>query len=551
MGLGKCLLCVIFFLVISISSRAQDRYAVYYKFKPQDNLSLDEPQEFLSTDAIARRAKEGIVLDSLDLPVAKKYVAELELLSEYILYDSKWLNATILVTDEARLNTIREFPFVEKVEYLAPGFLTNPNSKIGERRSSSKTTTDFNIENKRKLAINENPYDFQNDLIGIRQMHDEGFRGSGIKIAVFDAGFPGVETIPSFDKLFSNDQLLATADIVRPWIGNVFTDNQHGTNVLSLIAADDPDLLQGGAPDAEFVLVITEDDNSEYRIEEYNWVRGAEFADSLGVDIIQSSVGYWDFDDPSMNYTVEDMDGNTAIISIGAQKASDKGILVINSSGNYGSGESSLVAPADAKGVLAIGSVNSNLEVSGFSSRGPTGDGRLKPALATYGAGVALLRSNGSLGFANGTSFSAPQITSLAAGLMQARPEWSKEQLVENLLRSGNQAENPDNILGYGIPNFMDAYFGEILSLEDPEEVTWKVYPNPVSGDILSIFLGNELNVFATLLNSEGKLLIEAELSRDSIKKPFKLIMKETIPGFYILHLRDGKTLRKFKIIKK
>lgn len=549
--MNRFFLGMIFFIFLSLGVNGQDRYAVYYKFKPQEKFSLERPQEFLSAASLLRRTKEAVSLDSLDLPVSDKYIAELASLSEYILYHSKWLNASILVTDESRLDKITGLPFVERVEYLAPGFLPMPNGRIKNLRSASVTMTNWTKEKNRELATNENTYDFQNELLGISKMHEEGFRGAGVKIAVFDAGFPGVDNIPSFDKLFSNDQLIASSDIVRPWMESVFTDNQHGTNVLSLMIADDPDLLQGGAPDAEFVLVITEDDNSEYRIEEYNWVRGAEFADSVGVDIIQSSVGYWDFDDPAMNYTVANLDGKTAIISIGAQKASDKGILVINSAGNYGSGESSLVAPADARGVLTVGAVSSNLDVSSFSSRGPTGDGRMKPDLVSYGAGVALLRSNGSLGFANGTSFSSPQITSLAAGLMQARPEWTKNQLIENLFRSGTQADAPDNVLGYGIPNFTDAFFGEILSLEGVEDTFWKVYPNPISIDVLSIIAGNGLFTTASLIDMNGKEILQKELIRNSVNDPFKLSLEGIRPGFYVLQLTDGRSVRQFKIFRK
>lgn len=543
---------MLFVLLGSSTAFGQDRFAIYYKFKPQDTYTLAQPQAYLSAAALERRAKEAVVVDSLDLPVSERYIREVEPLTEYILYHSKWFNASIAVLTEEAVRAISELPYVDRIEYIAPGFAVRPNARIKGRLFASVTLATCSNETKRMLATNEMPYDFQNELLGIPLMHEEGFRGASVKIAVFDAGFPGVNTMPSLSHLFSNEQLLASTDVVRPWMPDVFGDNQHGTNVLSLIASDDPELLLAGAPDADYVLVITEDDNSEYRIEEYNWVRGAEFADSVGVDIIQSSVGYWDFDDPTMNYAIADMDGETAIITRGAQTASDKGILVVNSSGNYGSGESTLVAPADARGVLSIGAVNSNLETSSFSSRGPTGDGRLKPDLTTFGSGVSLLRSNGSLGFANGTSFSAPQITALAAGLMQARPDWSKEQLRENLLRSGTQAENPDNLQGYGIPNFYRAFYGEILSVEEPGELpVWKVYPNPVLTDKLSILIGNELSTTIRILDMSGREVISQSLSRASVREPYLLNIFSIKPGLYILEAMDGRQVRQTKLFRK
>jgi len=404
---------------------AQDRYAVYFKFKPQTTFTLNKPQEFLTQKAIDRRTREKIQADSTDLPVSKKYVDAVKAKADYLLYESKWLNAAVLVTTKVKADEIKALPFVAKVELVGIGYLNNPNLRLNIPPDASKEPKKRKEEtiSTRELQLNENTYDFQNQLIGIPEMHQEGFRGKGITIAVFDAGFPGVNTASSLIHLQTNKQIISTRDFVRPWNTNVYTDNQHGTNVLSLIASNEPGKMLSGAPEANYILVMTEEVATEYRVEEYNWVRGAEYADSLGVDIISSSVGYWDFDDPTMNYTVADLDGKTTVITKGATFAAKKGILVVNSAGNYGSGVSSLVAPADAKGILAIGSVNKDLTVSGFSSRGPTGDGRIKPDLAAMGNGTALVRSNGTVGFSNGTSFSAPQISALAAGLWQARPD--------------------------------------------------------------------------------------------------------------------------------
>ncbi len=553
MGKAKSVLFLLFFCLYGNDLLAQDRYAVFYKYKPQSNLSLQRPEEFLTQKALMRRAKEGVQPDSLDLPVAKKYEDQVLGLVNYILYSSKWFNASLVVTDASRAIGIAGLPFVAKVELVGRGFLPNPNARIGSRIYPPVTDKFYTAQgvNKKNSLAQENLYDFQNELIGINDMLKEGYSGKGITIAVFDAGFPGVKTSDALKHLSTNNQILATRDFVRPWNTNVFTDNQHGTNVLSLIASKEPNLLIAGAPDANYILVMTEEVATEYRVEEYNWVRGAEFADSLGVDIISSSVGYWDFDDVSMNYTVADLNGSTATVTKGATIAASKGILVVNSAGNYGPGVSTLVAPADAKGILAIGAVNKELAVAGFSSRGPTGDGRIKPDLAAFGSGVYLIRSNGTVGIANGTSFSAPQISALAAGLWQAKPEWTKDKLIERLKASGSRTNQPDNLIGWGIPNFRQALYGEILDLEDNvEEVLWKIYPNPMSNDQLHIYFGLDTSSHFTLLDMSGRVLIESDLTRINAKEPYTILLQGIESGIYLIQMNDGKNIRQSKLYR-
>ncbi|MFN3996592.1 S8 family serine peptidase [Algoriphagus sp.] len=542
-------------MLVGFVSKAQDRYAVYFKYKPQTTLSLQNPQQFLTQKALQRRSREGIQADSLDLPVSGKYLSEVSKIANYMLYSSKWMNAAILVTNAAGVAELKSLPFVEKVELVAKNFLPNPGARI-QYKVYASVTLETNCEspklNTRELNISNNNYDFQNQLIGIDKMHAEGFTGKGVTIAVFDAGFPGTNTASPFAHLFTKNQIVGQRDFVRPWNSGVFMDNQHGTNVLSLIAANEPSKLVSGAFDSNYILVITEEVATEYRVEEFNWVRGAEYADSLGVDIINSSVGYWDFDDPSMDYTVKDLDGKTAVITKGATIAAQKGILIVNSVGNYGNrGVSSLVAPADAKGILSVGSVNSDLSRSGFSSQGPTGDGRLKPELVAFGGSPVLVRSNGTVGASTGTSFSAPQITALAAGLWQAKPEWKKDELIENLLRSATQYKNPDNLLGYGIPNFFQALYGEILSVEEDVEIEWKVYPNPLVSDEVSIHFGTGLQSTFELIDMTGKTLINAELSRSSAKLPYQVQLNGIKAGLYLIQMREGAYIKQTKLLRR
>ncbi|WP_026951527.1 S8 family serine peptidase [Algoriphagus mannitolivorans] len=555
MGRGKFFISLALILLFGFHAEAQNRYAVYLKYKPQSGFTLANPQAYLTPKAIQRRQKEKLAIDSLDLPVSEKYIELLRKSSNHILYNSKWLNASILVADQAQINTIKTFPFVDKVVYVAPGFYQPPGSRIltdQEGPVQDPLKTQHPKWKNREATAAANTYDFQNQLIGIDKMHQEGFTGKGITIAVFDAGFPGVNTASPFAYLINNKKIIAQKNTVKPWQKEVFTDHPHGTNVLSLIGANEPGKLVSGAYDAEYILVITEDVFTEYWIEELNWVRGAEFADSLGVDIINSSLGYIDFDDASMTYQTKDLDGKTTIIAKGAKIASDKGILVVNSVGNYGSaGASSLISPADVKEVLSIGSVTQQLTVSGFSSRGPTADGRIKPDLAAFGNSPVLVLSNGAIGASSGTSFSGPQVAALAGGLWGAKPEWTRAELVENLLRSASQFEKPDNLLGYGIPDFFKAYYGEILSVEDVEDIEWKIFPNPISEGELSIYFGIGLACELRLFDSSGKAVLESGLERPNIKTPYKIDLAGFTPGLYLVQLREGSLIKQTKLIKK
>lgn len=440
-------------------SLAQDRYSIKYKYKPQDTYSLEDPQTFLTEKAISRRVKEKMAFDSADLPVSERYISQIQDQVEQVQYHSKWMNSSIVVATEDQVAAITELPFVDKIELVARGFYNDSQSA---RKESLKIPLRFRIKKKEEKA-----YEFQNVLLGIPAMHREGYTGEGITIAVFDGGFQNADKIPALQHLFDNNKIIATRDFVLPGSEDVFRSDTHGTGSLSLIAANDEASLVSGAYNSNFILCITEDVRSEYRVEEYNWVRAAEYADSLGVDIINSSLGYNVFNDPSMNYQKEDLDGNTAIISKGAAIAAKKGILVVTSAGNEGTGAwKTITAPADADGILTVGAITNNFSKSSFSSVGPTADGRIKPEVTTLGSSVSLWRSPIGVGTASGTSFSAPQVAALAAGLWEAKPHLTRKQLLDLIIKTASQADEPDNDFGYGIPNFTSAYHGVEAELD-------------------------------------------------------------------------------------
>ena len=539
---------MLFIFLTAVQAIGQNRYAIHYKYKPQELFTLEAPSLYLTSKSIDRRVKQRISLDSLDLPVSQKYIDQVSPYVQEVLYHSNWLNASIVIADPERMEEIINFDFVDHIVLAAPGYV--PEGRISTK-INAKSGLNKNAKSKNQPI--EAPFDYQNSLLGIKEMHEEGFRGKGITIAVFDAGFPGVDQIPGFTHLFENDQLVGTRDFVHVWNKNVFSKNQHGTNVLSLLASDDPELLLAGAPDAHYILCITEEVPTEFRIEEYNWVKAAEYADSLGVDIINSSLGYWDFDDREMNYTYDDMNGETALISRGASLAGKKGILVVTSAGNYGNrGMFSITAPADAKGILAVGATNIAMERASFSSQGPTYDGRIKPDVSTYGEQVWLMRSNGNLGRASGTSFASPQIAALAAGLWQARPEWTKYELIQRILESSSIGENPDNAIGFGIPNFLIAYYGKVLSIGRQEiEEGWKIYPNPISGTDLYIRFGNNTESQFCLIDAQGRVLQRSHVRRSSVQDPFYVSISEVPSGIYFVEMQAGSEVRRTKLMKR
>ncbi|WP_200978465.1 S8 family serine peptidase [Echinicola sp. 20G] len=527
----------------------QDRYAIKYKYKPQDTYSLDEPTGFLTQKAMDRREREGVLADSTDLPVAERYIDIIDDMVDNVQYHSKWINASVVVANAEQIEAIKALPFVKEdgVELVAKGFYMNGRSS---NSNILKMPVSIQVRGKSKA---EEDYAFQNGLLGVPEMHGEGLTGKGITIAVFDGGFMNTDEIVGLKHLFDDNKIIATKDLVTPWSESVYRTETHGTSALSLIAANDVNTLVSGAYGANYILCITEDVASEYRIEEYNWARAAEFADSLGVDIINSSLGYTTFNDPSMNYEKSDLDGKTAVITQAATLAAERGILVVSSAGNEGGGsETTITAPSDAEGILAIGAVSKDLSRASFSSIGPTADGRIKPDLSALGSGVRLWRGSNNTSTASGTSFSAPQIAALAAGIWQGRPHWTKDELIHYLLKSGSQAENPDDQLGYGIPNFDLVYFGEVLDVEEEfEEFQTKIYPNPVNGEELFIQFGNSDQCDFTLIDTNGKVIGQNTLTRNSNRVPYEVQLAAMHTGLYVIELNEGFNKERHKLLIK
>ncbi|SHM85740.1 Por secretion system C-terminal sorting domain-containing protein [Cyclobacterium lianum] len=543
--MGKCSIFCLFFILLAGSNTllAQDRYAIHYKYKPTVKYSLDRPEELMTPAALERREREMLAVDSTDLPVSEQYVSLIKEEVNEIIYHSKWLNASLVSASPMAIDQIRALAFVEKVELVARGGIANGfdgTKGIREPRESPISI----------LYSDERAFEFQNNILGIPEMHRDGYHGEGIRIAVFDAGFLNADQISGLQHLFNENRILGTRNFVQGGSGSVYHTDTHGTGSLSLMAAYDPSQLVGAAYAAEYILCITEDVFSEFRIEEYNWLRAAEYADSLGVDVINSSLGYNFFDDPEMNYSKDDLDGTTAIISIAANMAAQKGILVVSSSGNEGNlSWKTITVPADAKDVVAVGAITNSLNKAGFSSTGPSSDGRIKPDLVAFGSGVTLWRQKEGTSVSSGTSFSSPQVAALAAGIWQAYPGWTRAMLMSKLLESGSQSDQPDAELGYGIPNYLRVKKTSNTGTLVERDI--KIYPNPLEANELMLEFGTENNCSLKLYNTQGKMLNLLSLHRQGRNEPYRIDMGMLHPGIYWLEIEDSVRAGSIKLLKK
>jgi serine protease AprX len=537
----KILRAVVLIGFVSISATAQhNRYMVFFQDKQGVPFSTSEPIEFLSEKAIDRRVKQGIDISERDLPVQSSYVQGVRETGADAFFTTRWLNGVLIQCDPAVLPAVESLPYVKHVEFVAP---------LPKLQSGGRRYVNLRRQNNHVGFETEN----QLQMIGIDRMHEANYKGEGLTIAIMDSGFPGVHIGPAFQHIFSEGRFLekVSYDFVHN-TPDVFQYDDHGTEVFSVIAAEIPDAFTGGAYEATFQLFITEDVPTEYRIEEYNWLFAAEKADSAGVDIIHSSLGYYDFDDASMNYTIEQMDGKTTVVTQAAQWAADRGILVVTSAGNEGGIPTwrIVTAPADAVDVLAIGAVNSTMQKVNSSSIGPTADNRIKPDLAALGAGVKVVKSNGQISTASGTSLAAPLVTSLAAGIWQRYPDLSNKEIIALLKQTSSQANNPDNLLGYGIPNFQAVVN---YKEETPQARAFEIFPNPLRDDTLTIRpMDPDLidSCEIEIISPHGQILGGDTARFDWLNRTYKTDLSGLASGIYYIRVFWEKKRYTFKLLK-
>ncbi|MBQ6307671.1 MAG: S8 family peptidase [Bacteroidales bacterium] len=491
---------LLLFLAVTMFAQAQIATNIYWvQFTDKENspYSIDNPEAYLSPRALQRRANLGIGIDEYDIPVNPQYLQAVADCGAELLNPSKWLNGvSVYVTDPAVIEAINALGFVQVVRNC-------PNDPKAQEMKERWMANEMKaVEGSRGFRGYYGGAEAQATQLKIDVLHEQGYDGTGVVIAILDGGFIGAESHACLDNMREEGRLLGIRDFVYG-SSSVYSQSTHGTSCLSTMAAYVPNQMVGTAPKASYYLLHTEDGPSENIVEEYNWVSGAEYADSLGVDVCSTSLGYIDFDMSQWDHPFEHFDGHTAPMTIGAEIAASRGMICMNAAGNEGDGTCTLGIPADAEHILTVGAVDENGFRADFSSVGPTYDGRIKPDVMAMGEGTYVASGDG--GWwpyynGNGTSFATPVLAGAVACLRQACPYASVQEICDVVRSCGNRADNPDNKYGYGIPDFSQAF--ELLHVEEApvqNNNLITVYPNPSQGEmhvVLNEGAKAELTVF-------------------------------------------------------
>lgn len=510
-------------------------YRVFFKDKGEVKLSDINPRMLLSERAIIRRQKSGIrVPDMSDIPVSREYINVIASEGFVLHCTSRWLNTAVFKSKETMdVGNILALPFVSDVKIV----------KLPGTKSSFGNKLDFTHD----LATQS--YDNQLSMLNGISVHNSGFRGKGVLIAVLDGGFLNTDNVTSLKHLFNRNGIVATRDFVAP-ADFVFGYHNHGTAVLSVLAGDIPERIAGSAPEADYILLRTEDTATEFPVEEDFWTAGAEFADSAGADIISSSLGYFNFDDPSMNYKFSDLNGSGTFVTKAARMAVSKGIIVVNSAGNERDNDwLRIIAPSDGENVIATAAVNPDGTISSFSSAGPSADGRVKPDVSAQGVGVTVQVSE-NLARANGTSFSCPLISGMCACIIEAVRDAKNTEVTKALHYASDRHESPDSLYGYGIPDIAKAIqYLQDLKIVRPENGV-VIAPNPFSESFRVIFKDPPHKLKVELYSITGQKIASQNFS-NYISRVYEMnVAGKYSDGLYILRLTTENGIFSRKIIK-
>ncbi|NMH27888.1 S8 family serine peptidase [Flavobacterium silvaticum] len=501
----------LFFLLLlfQFSGYSQQDAWVYFSDKPDVDFYFANPLQMLSQRSLDRRSVQNIPLDEKDVPVHPEYVTGLtQSPGITVMAVSKWLNAAHVRGEVADISALASLTYVSAVDFA-------DNSLDASNRVRPQIP-----HSQRTQQVQQTQADFpyggsanQIQMLNGQLLHQQDFTGSGMQIAVIDAGFPGVDSAAPFQRLHDNNLILGGYNFVNNST-DFYVGGNHGTYVLSTLGGYAENQLVGTAPDASYYLLVSEDVSSENPVEESYWAEAAEMADSLGVDVITTSLGYRPFDNPAYSYTYADMDGQTTFISRAAEIAFTRGMIVVVSAGNSGgSDDPHIWAPSDAEHVLSIGAVDATENYAGFSSTGPSADGRIKPDMAAQGQASTVSGTDGTIFTLNGTSFAAPILAGMITCFWQAAPDKTNQEIVDLVKQSCDQFASPDYLKGYGIPDF-----GQALALSVNQILASRIhpYPNPVSTSFYFDLPANASG-HLKLYNNLGQLVFEKEVSNNPI----------------------------------
>lgn len=531
------LYCCCFLLLTSVAlAQNTQQYLVLFSDKANSTYNVATPRQFLSERAIQRRNRQSISITTQDLPVNISYLNAIKQTGAKVGFTSRWFNGALVEANDTQLQQILSLPYVKGIE---------GNTPLQKRNIANRAT-----RQKAKFEAFDTAPDFglaymQNNMIGVDKMHEQGFRGEGMLIAILDAGYSSVNTLPVFSHLFNENKIVGTYDFVNNK-SFVYEGSSHGTAVLSCLAAQQTSRLVGTAPNASYLLLRTEDTENESLLEEVNWLIAAEYADSLGVDLINSSLGYTEFDNPATNHQYKDFDGKTTIAARAAALAAAKGIICTISAGNEGNSDWKYIStPADADSVLSVGAVDAYQSYVVFTSIGPSADGRIKPDVAAMGQSVAVANAFGNYTTTSGTSFASPILCGMVAGFWQANPQMKAQEVIRVIQQSGSTYTKPTPQLGYGVPHFERA-----MQLAQPitfEGKFW-AFPNPISNQIkIAIAQFDAQNSYSfELVNTLGQTVLSGSITHKLQTIPCENLQN----GLYFLSIKDNTQQQVFKMIK-
>lgn len=518
------------FFFLFLITFAQEFVLVKFADKPSASTYLSNPTSMLTQKSIDRRTKYNIPITEQDVPVEQSYINQVVNLGIQPVAISKWFNGVFAELTSSQIAQVQNLPFVQGIESFVKQTSEPINPLVGNKHTVETFDYNYGVTNQQVKQLK------------LDYLHNLGFTGEGISIAVIDGGFPGVDQVEGFAYLRNNNQIKGGYNFVDN-SDFFYTRDSHGTVVLSTIGGYLENQFVGTAIDADFYLYISEKVEEEIPHEEAWWIAAAERADYEGVDVINTSLGYSEFDDWRYNYSYEDMDGQTAFITRGAQIAAQKGIMLVNSAGNSGMNFwHYITAPADGKDVFTIGAVDEWGIPGGFSSYGPSSDGRVKPDVAARGVAAFLIRPNGDIHASNGTSFSSPIMAGAMACFLQAFPNKDLAELREAVRKSAHLYPQSDNQMGFGIPDFSKAH-NLMMSVKENDKAQFVLYPNPTQNEIY--ISSDKLIQQIEVLNFEGKLLKKLNVKE-------KLSLNELPIGVYMIkvNFEDGSSTSK-KIIKR
>lgn len=531
---------LLFVFLYTFVAQAQEDAWVYFNDKPDAAYYLANPLQMLTQRALDRRAAQGISLANSDVPIAQAYIDQVTASTGItVMAKSKWLNALHVRGTQVNIESLINLSFVSQIQFA--------DSNLNSRHLSGKSNELKPVNKQLEVLANFNYGGSSNqiEMLNGHLLHQQNFTGQGKMVAIMDAGFPGVNTASPFQRLRDNNLILGGYNFPDRNT-SIYTRSSHGTSVLSCMAGFVDNQLVGTAPDAQYYLFITEDTNSENPVEESYWVEAAEMADSLGVDVINTSLGYFAYDNPNYSYSYSDMNGIKSFAARGADIAFSKGMICVTSAGNSGnSSDPNIATPADAITTLTVGAVNSTEDYVAFSSIGPSFDGRVKPDVCAKGASATISNSSGGITTANGTSFSSPILAGMVTTFWSAVPNMTNAEIMQFVKESADIYANPTIYKGYGVPDFQLA-LTNALSLNSYQNNSFILYPNPVQ---------NELNIIFTESEKSGELILYNNIGQQVaiffVSETNPIVSLDSLAsGLYFYQLKSANKVAQGKLLK-